>query len=249
MFLKSVLLNLRGNFLIMSNKDHLQPSSAKPASIARTIPVSAGNLIAGGSVSADHIIPHFRSLSHLSGISDPLSHAVFSPKTNLLAKNISDLKNPVLLSSNYKSLADNSLGEKLFNASSQIKILTSQVAMHIDTKYRERLFSQIDSLHDLDEWDPDDKPIQVTSFKTFLKTIVHLQPKQYPSLGLSYTGNLMGAWVKGKDRLTIEFLPNDIVKWVFSKSINNAIVRSATQAPLELLLEGLAPYHPNDWFF
>ena len=121
--------------------------------------------------------------------------------------------------------------------------------MHLDAKYRERLFSQIDALHDLDEWDPDDKPIQTASFKTFLKTIVHLQPERYPSLGLSYSGNILAAWVNGKDRLTIEFLPNDIVKWVFSKSIHEVVVRSATQAPLELLLDGLAPYHPNDWFF
>ena len=244
MFSRSALPNLRESFLIMSNKDqsHSLALAAK-ASTSGAIAASTSKLFSG------HVTPLHKSLSSAYEYSDSLSQAILSRDTNLLTKSISGLKNPALPSSNFKSVADNSIDEKLFNASSKIKVLTSQVAMHLDAKYRERLFSQIDALHDLDDWDPDDKPVQVSSFNTFLKTIIHVKPQRYPSLGLSYNGNLLGAWVNDKDRLTIEFLANDIVKWVLSKSIDGVVERSASQSPLSRLLERLATYHPESWFF
>ena len=78
---------------------------------------------------------------------------------------------------------------------------------------------------------------------------MHIRPQQYPSLGLAYSGHLLAAWVNGKDRLTLEFLPNDIAKWVLSTSIDGTVERSTGQASLNRLLECLAPFHPENWFF
>ena len=130
-----------------------------------------------------------------------------------------------------------------------MKILTSQVAMHLEPKFRAKLFSQIDALHDLSEWDPDDKPVQKFSFSTFLRMVLHIKPERHFSLGLTHTGNLIAVWLDGKDRLTIEFLANDVVKWVLSRSVEGDIERSAGQGTLLRLLSYLAPFHPESWFF
>src|ERR1700735_1244401 len=48
-----------------------------------------------------------------------------------------------------------SAGEPLFDALAAAKILTSQVAMHLDEGWRDKLFRQLDSLHDPAEWEQD----------------------------------------------------------------------------------------------
>ena len=148
----------------MSNKNQMQPLSDAPSTLPKPLANFATTLLTRKTASVAQMNTQFKAYSYLPSPLDPLSQVVFSSKTKLLAHNISDLKNPEPIASSFKAMADNSIEEKLFNASSQIKILTSQISMHLDTKYRERLFSQIDALHALDEWDPDDKPIQVTSF-------------------------------------------------------------------------------------
>src|SRR5208337_3485201 len=61
------------------------------------------------------------------------------------------------------------LDEQLFDALAEVKAMTSQVAMHLDKDWRDKLFHQLDSLHDPAEWERDDQPIQRSSFGTFLK--------------------------------------------------------------------------------
>ena len=75
-----------------------------------------------------------------------------------------------------------SVAERLFDATAEVKMLTSQVAMHLENEWRERLFSQLDRLHDPDEWDKDDRPVERSSFSTFLKTICDLRPAVRPGL-------------------------------------------------------------------
>lgn len=195
--------------------------------------------------------PAFDYVSHLTFDRQVFSNqALYSPGTNTIASRVTALRNPISPASIPLSHANKSINEQLFDATSSIKILTSQVAMHLDTKFREKLFSQIDYLHEFDDWDPDDKPIQKASFVTFLRTILYIKPNRYPGLGLSYTGNLIAAWTMGKDRLTIEFLPNDQVKWVLAKHYDNGEVeRSASQSSVLRMLKCLAPYNPEAWFF
>lgn len=142
-----------------------------------------------------------------------------------------------------------SLNEKLFEASSTAKILTSQVAMHLDNSFREKLFSQIDLLLDIQDWDPEDKPLQKASFYTFLRTIIFIKPNVFPSLGLSFSGNILAGWINGKNRLSIEFFSDDKVKWILTRSYeDNQTERSSSESSVQRLLNCLSPYEPEVWF-
>lgn len=150
-------------------------------------------------------------------------------------------------------VADNSgaksIDEQLFDATANVKILTSQVAMHLDREWRERLFQQLDSLHDPEEWEAEDKPIQQSSFATFLKAICQIKPTVRPGLGLSHGGQLVAAWTSGKNRLTIEFMPNDRVRWVVSRYPDGELEQFAGQTMVSRLMVGLRPYSPEEWLF
>ena len=138
--------------------------------------------------------------------------------------------------------------EHLFDALAAVKIMTSQVAMHLDGEWRSKLFHQLDSLHDLAEWEEGDQPIQQLSFATFLKAMLSIKPERRPGLGLSYAGHLIAAWTTGQDRLTIEFLPNEHTRWVLSRRYDDDTERFAGDTRVDRLADGLANYHPEHWF-
>lgn len=177
-----------------------------------------------------------------------MSSAVISDYTKQLTKQVESLQNPLSPASFNSAPREMDVEERLFDATSSVKMLTAQVAMHIDKKWRDKLFGQIDSLHDLDEWDTDDKPVKKSSFKTFLKAILQIKPQQHPGLGLTYEGCLIAAWTTGEDQLTTEFLPNDRVRWVLTRNIGGEIERAAGQTAVNRLYECLMPYHPDHWF-
>ena len=86
---------------------------------------------------------------------------------NVLRERVAALQNPPSPASlRPSSVAENyetkTLEDRLFDATANVKILTSQVAMHLDPEWRERLFKQLDSLHDPEEWEAEDKPIPRT---------------------------------------------------------------------------------------
>lgn len=141
-----------------------------------------------------------------------------------------------------------SISEQLFDATAEVKILTSQVAMHFENEWRDRLFAQLDRLHDPDEWDEEDRPIDRLSFSTFLKAIFDLRPAVRPGLGLTNGGNLIAAWTKGRNRLTLQFMPGARVKWVISRWVDEEMDQVAGDTPVQRLSVALAPYGPNAWF-
>lgn len=177
----------------------------------------------------------------------PSYSSMFNEETKLIEHRISELQNPTSPASLFVS-TEKSLEERLFDATASVKILTAQVAMHLDREWRDKLFAQLDSLHDLEEWDPDDEPIQTGSFATFLKAIVQIKPQRRPGLGLSHSGYLVASWTVGKSRLTIEFLQNDRVRWVLAKYMGDDVERFAGQTSVSRLIDGLAPYSPDNWF-
>lgn len=140
------------------------------------------------------------------------------------------------------------LHEHLFDALAAVKIMTSWVAMHMDGEWRSKLFHQLDSLHDSEEWEEGDQPVQQSSFATFLKAMLSMKPKRRPGLGLSHAGHLIAAWTTDDDRLTIEFLPNDHVRWGLSRRYGDGTERFAGDTGVARLAEGLASYHPEHWF-
>ena len=141
-----------------------------------------------------------------------------------------------------------SLEEKLFDATARAKILTSRVSMHLDQTWRARLFQQLDALHDPDEWEADDAPLQEASFATFLKALFLIRPSVRPGLGISSNGFLIAAWTVGTNRLTIEFLPQDRVKWVVSRYIEDEFEQFSGNTNVSRLIEGLVPHSPREWF-
>jgi hypothetical protein len=178
-------------------------------------------------------------------------HSALSADTNKIVEWVDGLRRPSPASLTRTTAVDGQpLEVRVFNALAAAKVLTSQVAMHLERHFHERLFRQLDSLHDTDEWEDDDEPINPSSFQTFLKAILTIKPERRPGLGLSQTGNLIAAWTTARDRLTIEFLPKDRVSWVLARYRNDTDepARFAGQTSVSELLEGLAPYHPEHWF-
>lgn len=141
-----------------------------------------------------------------------------------------------------------SLAERLYDASVTAKVMTAQVAMHLDRGWRERLFAQLDDLLNADDWHDDDSPVLSSSFATFLRMILYQRPARRPGLGLSHKGHLVAAWTEDTNRLTLEFLPRDAIRWVLSCEMNGERERATGETPVRRLPEVLKPYSPDRWF-
>ena len=171
-----------------------------------------------------------------------------STQTQEIKSRIRQLRSPLAPSLRPLQEHARSLEEKLFEATADVKVMTSQVAMYLDSQWRSKLFNQIDFLHDVDEWEQGDEPLQKESFATFLKAICELKPKKRPGLGLTSLGQLIAAWTAGSSRLTIEFLGNSRVKWVISRMIDDEIEHYVGDTTVNRLAAGLEPHHTVEWF-
>jgi hypothetical protein len=140
------------------------------------------------------------------------------------------------------------LEERLYDALASFKVRTATVAMHIDREWRSRLFSQLDSLLSAQDWERDDLPPTLASFSTFLRMLIFLKPDRRPGLGASSDGKLIATWSSEGDHLTIECLPNDLVRWHLSVLIDDDRERAAAVGPVQRLGAVLAPYAPGRWF-
>lgn len=140
-----------------------------------------------------------------------------------------------------------SLAEHVFSALAAAKIWTSKVAMHMDLAARNRYFRQLDLLHDCDEWFGADKPIQLESYKNFVRFMLSTSGDSKPSLALSPAGILIAIWENEGDRLTVEFHLNDKVHWVVSRREAEDTERVAGFTSTKRLLSNLAPYQPQNW--
>jgi hypothetical protein len=128
------------------------------------------------------------------------------------------------------------------------KIKAAEVAMHLDQDWRKRLFGQLDALLDVKEWDAKDKPINIASFTTLLRMLILIKPRRRPGLGVTFDGNVIAAWTVGKDRLTIECQPDDVVQWVVLHYLDEERETAAGQTSLQRLSSVLQPYNSDHWF-
>src|ERR1700722_2161447 len=78
--------------------------------------------------------------------------------------------------------ASSTLDERLFDHRAALKIATSLLATHLSSKMRSTIFSQLDHVLDLENWQDDSALIQDSSFKTFLRFMVFASPTRLPSL-------------------------------------------------------------------
>jgi len=171
------------------------------------------------------------------------------PVSQIINAQIEELRRPSpTFSGKAKPISEAALEVELFDALLKFKVSTSQVAMHLDRGWRSRLFAQLDSLLDKESWEPLDRPPRLESFATFLRMIIFLRPQRRPGLGATSKGELIATWSVGADRLTIECLPQDLVRWTVSVTINDDRERAAGITPVARLKEVLRPYGPARWF-
>ncbi|MGE7469778.1 hypothetical protein ACQKLX_10070 [Bosea sp. NPDC003192] len=138
--------------------------------------------------------------------------------------------------------------EAVFDRLVSLKVQASQLSMHLETAWRTGMFGQLDCLLDHDNWHLSDKLPRLDSFRTFLRAVVFNKLSRRPGLGVTAEGNIVAAWTKGKDRLTVECLAQDKLRYTVIKYVGEERVSAAGQAPARLLLRYLQPYEPEVWF-
>jgi hypothetical protein len=136
----------------------------------------------------------------------------------------------------------------LRNSQSSFKILISQVSMHLGLEWLQKLFSQIDSLLDIEEWDENDPVPALETARTFIRLLLVLKVNRKPGIGISNSGNLIAAWTTEPNRLTVECLPNDRVRWIVSHVNGGEIERAVGDGRIDRLRDLLQPYEPSVWF-
>jgi hypothetical protein len=140
------------------------------------------------------------------------------------------------------------LADQILEKRASLKRITATIAMHLDRGWRESLFAELDRLLDPEDWDESFKLPTEQSFSTFLRMIIYLHPTKRPALGLSATGHLLAAWSRGKDRITIECVGQDEVRWVLSRTVDGDRESGAGRTQLHRVPEVTAPYEPEHLF-
>jgi hypothetical protein len=171
-----------------------------------------------------------------------------SPISNDIVRSLEGLVAPTPTFSGRRPAPAKGLDEQLYDALADFKMRTAFVAMHIGREWRSLLFKQLDSLLAVEDWDTDDPAPSLDTFSTFLRMLTLLRPERRPGLGATVDGHLIAAWTSGDDRLTIECLPKDIVRWRLSATIEGEREHAAAETPLQRLRKVLEPYDPARWF-
>ena len=129
------------------------------------------------------------------------------------------------------------------------KRYTSRFAAHLSAAHRQRLFAQLDRLHDEDEWEEGDQPMRWDSFITFLNAIIVLKPTRWPSLGMTHDGYLLASWGGAVDHVSAQFRADDEVRWSLTQEqAGGKLVHAAGLNSALELRHFLAPYGPDHWF-
>jgi hypothetical protein len=136
----------------------------------------------------------------------------------------------------------------LSDALASAKRELSRVSMHLPLGWHAGLNRQLDLLLDADEWDSADRTPKSGAFVTLLHVLLVVQPEIRPGLGAGTRGTYLASWAKGENRLTVECLPNDAVRWVLARHHGDAVERAAGETTIARLPAVLAPYDPEIWF-
>jgi hypothetical protein len=145
--------------------------------------------------------------------------------------------------------SDRTMEEKLFDARADCKIATRRFAMHFEPDWHNRFFVQLDLLLSAEEWDQDDVPVTKDSFATLIRLLLTLRDKRRPGLGIANGGNIVATWsLNPRDRLTVECLPQDRVRWIVTVPLNDVRESATGETSLERLLTVLQAYKPQHWF-
>lgn len=132
----------------------------------------------------------------------------------------------------------------------ELKTHIATVAMHLTSRWRQALFQQVDLLLDIgdDEWEGDHELPTLSSWKTFVRLVIHYRFRSPPALGI-FEGNILATWTYDDIRVSIECLAQDEVHWVASRDIKGRDEREATagETTLKRLLTFLSPFDASEW--
>jgi hypothetical protein len=129
-----------------------------------------------------------------------------------------------------------------------LKRITATVGMYFYPSWRIDLFNTLDRLLDPDDWDLTFILPSEQSFSTFLRMMIYLHPSRRPGLGLSPMGHFLAAWTSGRDRIVIECIASDEVRWVLSRSVAGERESGAGKVLLHRVPDVTAPYEPEKLF-
>jgi hypothetical protein len=129
-----------------------------------------------------------------------------------------------------------------------MKQVLMPVSMYFDASWRRQLLEKLEQFHDPDDWDSDRQFPSESSFATFLRTLIYLHPTKRPGLGLSAQGHFLASWRRDSDRIVIEFLPNDELKWVLSQTVDGERESGAGKNQIHRLPDLIAGYEPDRFF-
>ncbi len=104
---------------------------------------------------------------------------------------------------------DEGLEAVLFRNRADLKVLASQVAMHLSNEERHALFSAIDWLLDHAEWEDESSQIDENAFRSYLRFMIFARPRRFPNLGVGPNGTLLVGWHKDEKSVHAEFLSED----------------------------------------
>jgi hypothetical protein len=142
------------------------------------------------------------------------------------------------------------IDDDLFANRAALKMLTSQVAMHLSDLQRSDLFKQIDELLNVDDWTDTDQPILVNSFRTFLRFLIYYRSVRRPSLTVTTDGNIAASWFTKQNRLSMEFLDEDICRIVMSRPLDEdkGTETAAYQGPVGRIGAIVGGFGETEWY-
>jgi hypothetical protein len=132
--------------------------------------------------------------------------------------------------------------QAVFDNAVALKVATGKLAMHLSERYRTKLFSEVDRVLNIENWDDDSSLIDERSFATFLRAILYNKIPRVPSLGVSQ-GRLLASWHArgGAQLLYVEFLADDRLKILLTTAGDAQTSESAALiVPSRLLRERLS---------
>jgi hypothetical protein len=141
-----------------------------------------------------------------------------------------------------------SIEDRLADRLLTFKTMISPISRYLEPNWRADLFAALDRLFDVDDWDEDFALPEVASFATFLRLILHLHPTKRPGLGLSARGHILASWSKDRDRIVIECLSKDDLRWVISQSIAGSRESAAGKNRIHRLIDLIEGYEPDRFF-
>jgi hypothetical protein len=136
------------------------------------------------------------------------------------------------------------LSERLLS----FKKMISPISRYLDHGWRMELLETLDRLFEFDDWDAEFALPEPHSFATFLRLVIHLHPTKRPGLGMSARGHILASWSRGRDRIVIECLANDELRWVLSQSIEGCRESAAGKNRIQRLTDLIEGYEPDRFF-